>query len=61
VGSHDGDGPFVVSPVAADGRTTTTSIFNKLGSSEGESTGTLPGPAYLNVRATGEWTLSTAE
>ncbi|EMA49823.1 MULTISPECIES: hypothetical protein [Halococcus] len=61
VGSHDGDGPFVVSPIAADDRPITTSIFNELGSFEGESTSTLSGLAYLNVRATGEWTLSTAE
>lgn len=60
-GSHDGDGPFVVSPIAVGDSPITTSIFNELGSFEGESTGTLPGPAYLNVRATGEWTLSTTE
>lgn len=60
-GSHDGDGPFVVSPIAVGDASITTSIFNELGSFEDERTGTLPGPAYLNVRATGEWTLSTAE
>jgi hypothetical protein len=58
-GTHDGKTNFVVRPVPVDSSTVEVVVFNETGQFDGETIKRVDGPAYLNVMADGEWSVST--
>lgn len=57
--SHSGEGEFVVSAVPLDAFGIGDVILGETGGFEGSTTARPGGPAYLDVDAGGEWTLSS--
>jgi hypothetical protein len=58
-GTHEGESNFIVSAVSLDPSGLGTIVFNETEQFDGETTERVDGPAYLNVEADGEWTVST--
>ena len=57
--SHDGGSNFAVEAVPLDPSGLGAIVFNETEQFEGETTERVDGPAYLNVEADGEWSVST--
>ena len=58
-GTHDGESAFVVRVTPVDPPGIETTVFNETQQFDGETTKQVDGPAYLNVEADGEWSVST--
>ena len=58
-GTHDGESAFVVRVTPVDLPGIETTVFNETQQFDGETTKQVDGPAYLNVEADGEWSVST--
>jgi hypothetical protein len=60
-GTHDGERNFIVRAIPLDpsGVGMGTTVFDETEQFDGETTERVEGPAYLNVEADGEWSVST--
>ena len=58
-GTHDGGSAFVVRVTPVDPPAIETTVFNETQQFDGETTKQVDGPAYLNVEADAEWSVST--
>ena len=58
-GTHDGESNFIVRAVPLDPSGIGATVFNETEQFDGETTERVDAPAYLNVEADGEWSVST--
>ena len=58
-GTHDGERNFIVRAIPLDPSRKGTDVFYETEQFDGETTERVDAPAYLNVRADGEWSVST--
>jgi hypothetical protein len=57
--THDGERNFIVQAIPLDPSRIATDVFYETEQFDGETTERVDAPAYLNVRADGEWSVST--
>ena len=58
-GTHDGERNFIVQAIPLDPSRIATDVFYETEQFDGETTERVDAPAYLNVRADGEWSVLT--